>query len=209
MMAPGLAFFIAFGIVVFFVVLICILSDFQKYLPKKNRFMTCAHYYIYKAFMDMIAERKLQPYTLVMSYEQIISMLNVPELNIRDTIIDPSMGYILDDTAFLLVYTHKHYKDGNISREVFNEYMREKNGLILFIPKSYMDYRKLCRYFANFDISQTNGNVTEKQMESLKYLTDLIHQVQDKHTRTLQDCQAEMDRELDAEFLKRRRDMQE
>lgn len=209
-MIQRLAFLTAFvivGVTLLFAFVVSGVIDLSKHLSKKNRFMTCAHYYIYKVFMDMIAERKLQPYTLVMSYEQIISMLNVPELNIRDTIIDPSMGYIMDNTAFLLVYTHKHYKDGNISREVFNEYLREKNGLILFIPKSYMDYRKLCRYFANIDTSQTNDDITAKQMDSLKYLTDLIHQAQNKHTKTLQDCQLEMDRELDAEFLKDRFNM--
>ena len=192
----GLCYFIVFGIVLFFMFVIGVIIDIPKHLSKKNRFMTCAHYYIYKIFMDMIVERNLQPYTLVMNYEQIISMLNVPELNLRDTIIDPSCCYIMDDRAFLLIYTYKHYKEGSISRNIFYKSLREKNGLILFVPKSYRDYRKLCRYFANLDISQTNDNVTEKQMESLKYLTDLIHRAQDKHKETLQNCQVEMDREI-------------
>lgn len=197
-MLEALCYFMMCVIAIVFMIVICIICDIPKHLPKKNknRFATCAHYSIYKAFMDMIVERKLQPYTLVMSYEQIISMLNVPELNIRNTIINPCMGYIMDDAAFLLIYAYKHYKEGNISGDVSHKYLREKNGLILFLPKSYRDYRKLCRYFANLDISQTNDNVTEKQMESLKYLTDLIHQAQDKYTKTLQGCQTEMDREI-------------
>lgn len=197
----------AFGITLFFMFVIGVICDLPKHFWKRNRFVTCARYYIYRAFMDMVKERKLQPYTLVMSYEQIISMLNVPELNLQDTIIDPSCCYIMDGKAFLLIYTYKHYKDGGVSRSIFYESLREKNGLILFIPKSYRDYRKLCHYFADIDTSHETSNTTAEQMDSLKYLADLIHQAQDKHIKTLQDCQAEMDRELDAEFLNGRRYM--
>lgn len=197
----------AFGITLFFMFVIGVICDLPKHFWKRNRFVTCARYYIYRAFMDMVKERKLQPYTLVMSYEQIISMLNVPELNLRDTIIDPSCYSIADSKAFLLIYTYKHYKDGGISRSVFYESLREKNGLILFIPKSYRDYHKLCRYFADIDISQENSNTKAEQMDSLKYLTGLIHQAQDNSTKTLQDCQLEMDRYLDGKILKERRNM--
>lgn len=134
-------------------------------------------------------------------------MLNVPELNLQNTIIDPSCYDIADSKAFLLIYTYKHYKDGGISRSIFYESSREKNGLILFIPKRYRDYRKLCYYFADIDISQETDNTTAEQMDSLKYLADLIHQAQDKHTKTLQDCQLEMDRYLDRELLKRKRNI--
>lgn len=186
-----------------------VIFNWKDYFSKKtkNRFASCAHYYIYRAFIDMVKERKLQPYTLVMSYEQIISMLNVPELNLQNTIIDPCCYCIMDSKAFLLIYTYKHYKDGGVSRSILYDSLREKNGLILFIPKSYRDYRKLCHYFADIDISQETGNTTAEQMDSLKYLTDLIHEVQDKHRETLQDCQSEMDRYLDAEFLKTKRNM--
>jgi hypothetical protein len=44
-------------------------------------------------------------------------------------------------------------------------------------------------------------------MDSLKYLTDLIHQAQDNSAKTLQDCQLEMDKYLDTEFIKNRRNM--
>ena len=157
--------------------------------------------------MDIVKERKLQPYTLVMGYKQIISMLNVPELNLKNTIIDPSCYGIADSKAFLLIYTYKHYKGEGISRSILYKSLREKNGLILFIPKSYRDYRKLCRYFADIDISQETSNTTAEQMDSLKYLTDLIHQAQDNSAKTLQDCQSEMDRYLDGKTLKKRRNM--
>ena len=206
-MIQGLCYFMAFGIALFSMFVISVICDLPKHFPKRNRFMTCAHYYIYRAFIDMVKERKLQPYTLVMSYEQIISMLNVPELNLQDTIIDPSCCYIMDGKAFLLIYTYKHYKDGGVSRSIFYESLREKNGLILFIPKSYRDYRKLCHYFADIDISQETSNTTAEQMDSLKYLTDLIHQAQDNSAKTLQDCQSEMDKYIDGKILKERRNM--
>lgn len=44
-------------------------------------------------------------------------------------------------------------------------------------------------------------------MDSLKYLTDLIHQAQDKHTKTLQNCQLEMNKYLDGKILKERHNM--
>ena len=195
-MIQGLCYFMAFGIALFFMFVIGVICDLPKHIPKRNRFMTCAPYYIYRAFIDMVKERKLQPYTLVMSYEQIISMLNVPELNLQNTIIDPCCYCIMDSKAFLLIYTYKHYKDGGVSRSIFYDSLRKKNGLILFIPKSYRDYRKLCHYFADIDASHETSNTTAEQMDSLKYLTDLIHQAQDKHRETLQNCQAEMDREI-------------
>lgn len=197
----------AFGITLFFMFVIGVICDLPKHFHKRNRFMTCAHYYIYMAFMGMVKERKLQPYTLVMSYEQIISMLNVPELNLQNTIIDPSCYDIADSKAFLLIYTYKHYKGEGLSRSIFYKSLREKNGLILFIPKSYRDYRKLCNYFADIDISQETSNTTAEQMDSLKYLTDLIHQAQDNSAKTLQDCQSEMDKHLDGKTLKKRRNM--
>lgn len=195
-MIQGLCYFMAFGITLLFMFVIGVICNLPKYLPKRNRFMTCAHYYIYRAFIDMVKERKLQPYTLVMSYEQIISMLNVPELNLQNAIIDPCCYCIMDSNAFLLIYTYKHYKDGGVSRSILYNSLREKNGLILFIPKNYRDYRKLCHYFADIDIYQETGNTTAEQMDSLKYLTDLIHQAQDKHRETFQNCQAEMDKEI-------------
>ena len=197
----------AFGIALFSMFVISVICDLPKHFPKRNRFMTCAHYYIYRAFMEMVEERKLQPYTLVMGYKQIISMLKVPELNLKDTIIDPSCYGIADSKAFLLIYTYKHYKGERISRSILYKSLRDKNGLILFIPKSYRDYRKLCRYFADIDISQETSNTTAEQMDSLKYLTDLIHQAQDNSAKTLQDCQSEMDRYLDGKTLKKRRNM--
>lgn len=206
-MIQGLCYSIAFGITLFFMFVIGVIYDLPKHFQKRNRFMTCAHYYIYRVFMDMIKERKLQPYTLVMSYKQIISMLNVPELNLQNTIIDPSCYGIADSEAFLLIYTYKHYKDGGLSRSIFYESLREKNGLILFIPKRYRDYRKLCHYFADIDISQETDNTTAEQMDSLKYLADLIHQAQDNSAKTLQDCQSEMDRYLEGKTLKKRRNM--
>lgn len=197
----------AFGIALFFMFVIGVICDLPKHFQKRNRFMTCVHYYIYTAFMDMIKERKLQPYMLVMNYKQIISMLNVPELNLKNTIIDPSCCSIADSKAFLLIYTYKHYKGEGISQSIFYKSLREKNGLILFIPKSYRDYRKLCRYFADIDISQETSNTTAEQMDSLKYLADLIHQAQDKHTKTLQNCQLEMNKYLDGKILKERHNM--
>lgn len=197
----------AFGITLFFIFVICVICDLPKHSKKRNRFMTCAHYYIYRTLIDIVKERKLQPYTLVMSYEQIVSMLNVQELNLKNAIIDPSCYGVVDSKAIFLIYTYKHYKDGGVSRSIFYESLREKNGLILFIPKSYRDYRKLCNYFADIDISQETSNTTAEQMDSLKYLTDLIHQAQDNHTKTLQDCQLEMDRYLDEKILKERCNM--
>jgi hypothetical protein len=199
-MIQGLCYFMAFGITLFFMFVIGVICDLPKHFQKRNRFMTCAHYYIYMAFMDMIKERKLQPYMLVMNYKQIISMLNVPELNLKNTIIDPSCYCIEDSKAFLLIYTYKHYKGEGLSKSILYKSLREKNGLILFIPKSYRDYRKLCRYFADIDISQEASNTTAEQMDSLKYLTDLIHQAQDNSAKTLQDCQSEMDKYLEGKL---------
>ena len=62
-------------------------------------------------------------------------------------------------------------------------------------------------YFNETDKVSNDDSVRSAQIESLKYLTDLIHQAQDNHVKTLQDCQLEMDRYLDGKILKERCNM--
>ena len=175
-----------------------VVLNWKDYFPKKkkNRFATCAHYYIYKAFLDSIKEKEMWSSTLTMSYSQIISLLNVSELDICYTIINPWTFYQEEDMALLAIYTFKNEQMHSISFCSHNEKTRKEDGLILFVPKTYRDYRKLCHYFADNDISKLNDDIVTAQMESLKYLTDLIHQTQNKHRETLQNCQAEMDKEI-------------
>lgn len=201
--------FVGVGSVLVMLFVMSVIFNWKDYFQKKkkNRFASCAHYYIYKAFLDSIKENNMLSNTLTMSYSQIISLLNVPELNICHAIINPCAFYPEEDRALLVIYTFKNEQMHSIYFCSHNEKTRKEDGLILFIPKTYRDYRKLCHYFADNDISKLNDDIVKAQMESLKYLTDLIHQAQDKHTKTLQDCQAEMDRELDAEFLNGRRYM--
>lgn len=201
--------FVGVGSVFVMLFVMSVIFNWKDYFPKKkkNRFASCAHYYIYKAFLDSIKEKEMWASTLTMSYSQIISLLNVPELDICHTIINPWTFYPEEDMSLLVIYTFKNEQMHSISFCSHNEKTRKEDGLILFIPKTYRDYRKLCYYFADNDISKLNDDIAKAQMKSLKYLTDLIHQVQDKHTKTLQDCQAEMGRELDAEFLNGRRYM--
>lgn len=184
-----------------------VMCNWKDYVPKKNKFASCASRFEYKAFLKNIKENGLLANTLTMDYNQIISLLNVPELNIQYDIVDAYRFTPKEDNGLLLIYTFKDEQMYSPSFCIHSEKARKENGLILFVPKTYKDYRNLCYYFANNDISKTNDNIVEEQMKSLKYLTDLIHQAQDKHTKTLQDCQLEMDRELDSEFLKSRRNM--
>lgn len=190
--------FVGVGTILVILFVMGVVLNWEDYSPKKkkNRFVTCAHYYIYKAFLDSIKENEMWSSTLIMSYSQIISLLNVPELDICHTIINPWTFYPEEDMALLAIYTFKNEQMHSISFCSHNEKVRTEDGLILFVPKTYRDYRKLCYYFANNDISKLNDDIVEAQMDSLKYLTDLIHKTQDKHRETLQNCQTEMDREI-------------
>lgn len=175
---------------------------------RRNAFAVAKSYSYYKAFLDTIRTKNLYPYMLPkMSYKEIVNMLEIPELNINYCLLSKYVQDVVDNDGMLIVYTWKKDYEDSISRWFNSEFLRNKNGLILFAPKSYKDYRKLCDYLGDEINSQKDDDIKNAQMESLKYLTNLIHEVQDKHRETLRDCQSEMDRYLDAEFLKRKRNM--
>lgn len=175
---------------------------------KRNAFTVAKSRSYYKAFLGTIRTKNLYPYTLPkMSYKEIVNMLEIPELSINYCLLSKGSQDVVDNDGMLVVYTWKKNYEDSVSRWFNSEVLRNKNGMILFVPKSYKDYRKLCDYLGNEINSQKDDGIRNAQMESLKYLTNLINEVQDKHRETLQDCQSEMDRYLDAEFLKRKRNM--
>lgn len=175
---------------------------------RRNAFAVAKSRSYYKAFLDTIRTKNLYPYMLPkMSYKEIVNMLEIPELNINYCLLSKYAQDVVDNDGMLIIYTWKKDYEDSISRWFNSEFLRNKNGLILFVPKSYKDYRKLCDYLGDEIDSQKDDGIRNVQMESLKYLTNLIHEVQDKHKETLRDCQSEMDRYLDAEFLKRKRNM--
>lgn len=164
---------------------------------KRNAFIVAKSHSYYKAFLDTIRTKNLYQYTLPkMSYTEIVNMLEIPELNINYCLLSKGSQDVVDNDGMLVIYTWKKDCEDSVSRWFNSEFLRNKNGLILFVPKSYKDYRKLCDYLWNGINSQKDDGIRNAQMESLKYLTNLIHEVQDKHMETLQNCQAEMDREI-------------
>lgn len=164
---------------------------------KRNAFTVAKSRSYYKVFLDTIRTKNLYPYTFPkMSYKEIVNMLEIPELNINYCLLSKHFQNVVDNDGMLVVYTWKKDCEDSVSRWFNSEFLRNKNGLILFVPKSYKDYRKLCDYLGDKINSQKDDGVRNAQMESLKYLANLIHEVQDKHRETLQDCQLEMDREI-------------
>lgn len=164
---------------------------------KRNAFTVAKSRSYYKVFLDTIRTKNLYPYTLPkMPYKEIVNMLEIPELNINYCLLSEHFQNVVDNDGMLVVYTWKKDCEDSVSRWFNSEFLRNKNGLILFVPKSYKDYRKLCDYLGDKINSQKDDGVRNAQMESLKYLANLIHEVQDKHRETLQDCQLEMDREI-------------
>lgn len=175
---------------------------------ERNAFTVAKSRSYYKALLNTIRAKNLYPYTLPkMSFIEIVNMLEIPELNINYCLLSKGSQDVVDTDGMLVIYTWKKDFKDSVSRWFNSQYLRDKNGLILFVPKSYKDYRKLCEYLGNKISSQKDDSITSAQIESLKYLTNLVHEVQDKNKETLQNCQAEMDRELDSEFLKRKRNM--
>lgn len=170
-----------------------------------------SNYVVYKKLIKFFSYDSIAPYTLPkMSFEQIHSLLSVPELNINYIIVqeDYDWGiYHEYKRGMLIAYTWNGDSCEMISWLNDNRNIRNFYKPIFIVPKSSMDYRKLCDYLKDSAVSQKNNSIRNAQMESLKYLTNLIHEVQDKHRETLQDCQSEMDRYLDAELLKRKRNI--
>lgn len=169
------------------------------------------NYVVYRKLIKIFSYDSIAPYTLPkMSFEQIYSLLSVPELNIRHIIVREDYdwgGYYNHKRGMLIAYTWNGDSCEMMDWLNNNHDIRNFCKPIFIVPKSSRDYRKLCDYFNETDRVSNDDGIRSVQIESLKYLTDLIHQVQDKHTKTLQDCQSEMDRYLDAEFLKIKRNM--
>lgn len=175
---------------------------------KRNAFTVAKSHSYYEAFLDTIRTKNLYQYTLPkMSYTEIVNMIEIPELNINYCLLSKHFQNVVDNDGMLVVYTWKKDCEDSISRWFNSEFLRNKNGLILFVPKSYKDYRKLCDYLGDGINSQKDDDIRNAQMESLKYLTNLIHEIQDKHRETLRDCKSEMSKYLDAKFLKTKRNM--
>jgi len=170
-----------------------------------------SNYVIYRELIKIFSYDSIAPYTLPkMSFEQIYSLLSVSELNIQHVIVREDYdwgGYYEYERGMLIVYTWNGDSCEMIDWLNNNHNVKSLYKPIFIVPKSSRDYRKLYDYFNETDKVSNDDGIRSAQIESLKYLTDLIHQAQDKHTKTLQDCQVEMDRELDAEFLKRMRNM--
>lgn len=169
------------------------------------------NYVIYKRLIKIFSYDSITPYTLPkMSFEQIHSLLSVPELNIQYVIVRENYdwgGYYEYKRGMLIAYTWNGDSCEMINWLNNNHNVRSLYKPIFIVPKSSIDYRKLCDYLKDNAVSQKNNSVRNAQIESLKYLTNLIHEVQDKHRKTLQNCQSEMSKYLDAEFLKTKRNM--
>lgn len=170
------------------------------------------NYVSYKKLIKIFNYDSIAPYTLPkMSFEQIHSLLSVPELNIRHVTVQKDWNwdrYYEHKRGMLITYTW----NGNSCEMI--DWLNSNNCKIkttykpiFIVPKSSMDYLKLRNYFNETDKVSNDDSVRSAQIESLKYLTDLIHQAQDNHTKTLQDCQLEMDRYLDEKILKERCNM--
>ena len=169
------------------------------------------NYVTYKKLIKIFNYDSIAPYTLPkMSFEQIHSLLSVPELNIRHVTVR-------EDCDWDEYYEHKRgilitYTWNGDSCEMTN-WLNNKHNIrslykpIFIVPKSSIDYLKLRNYFNETDKVSNDDSVRSAQIDSLKYLTGLIHQAQDNSTKTLQDCQLEMDRYLDGKILKERRNM--
>ena len=169
------------------------------------------NYVVYKKLIQIFNYDSIAPYTLPkMSFEQIHSLLSVPELNIRH-------GTVREDCEWGGYYKHKRgmlitYTWNGDSCEMI-DWLNNKHNIrslykpIFIVPKSSIDYLKLRNYFNETDKVSNDDSVRSAQIDSLKYLTGLIHQAQDNYTKTLQDCQLEMDRYLDGKILKERRNM--
>ena len=169
------------------------------------------NYVTYKKLIKIFNYDSIAPYTLPkMSFEQIHSLLSVPELNIRHVTVR-------EDCDWAEYYEHKRgilitYTWNGDSCEMI-DWLNNKHNIrslykpIFIVPKSSIDYLKLRNYFNETDKVSNDDSVRSAQIDSLKYLTGLIHQAQDNSTKTLQDCQLEMDRYLDGKILKERRNM--
>ena len=169
------------------------------------------NYVVYKKLIKIFNYDSIAPYTLPkMSFEQIHSLLSVPELNIRHVTVRENYdwgGYYKHKHGMLITYTWNGDSCEMIDWLNNNHNIRSLYKHIFIVPKSSIDYLKLRNYFNETDKVSNDDSVRSAQIDSLKYLNGLIHQAQDRSTKTLQDCQLEMDRYLDGKILKERRNM--
>lgn len=164
------------------------------------------NYVVYKKLIKIFNYDSIAPYTLPkMSFEQIHSLLSVPELNIRHVTVREDCdwgGYYEHKRGMFIAYTWNGDSYEMIDWLNNRHNIRSLYKPIFIVPKSSIDYLKLRNYFNEADKVSNDDSVRSAQIESLKYLADLIHQSQDNHAKILQDCQSEMDRFLDGKDFK-------
>lgn len=150
--------------------------------------------YYYKRFLEVLEERNLHKYTLPkMSYEQIVNFLEIPEAKVECCLMDSAMATYAnkDDDGVLVLFVRKNDYLNPVAMWVNNRHEREKDGIILFVPKSYRDYKKLYNYFYNKGKKQEENELTNAQLKSLQYLKEQIHKAQYNSKKTLENCQEE------------------
>lgn len=111
---------------------------------------TKRHYY--KRFLKVLEKRNLWKYTFSkMSYEQIVNFYELPEANVEGCVMDSAISCLVEDgeDGVLVLYTRKEDYLNPLEMWINNRHEQEKNKIILFVPKSYMDYRRLYNYFRN------------------------------------------------------------
>lgn len=153
---------------------------------------TKRHYY--KRFLEVLEERNLWKYTFPkMSYEQIVNFLEVPEAKAKGCLMDSAMSTYANenDGGVLVLFVRKENYLNPVAMWINNCREREKDGIILFVPKSYRDYKKLYNYFYNKGKGQKEDELTNAQLKSLQYLKEQIHKAQCNSRKTLENCQKE------------------
>lgn len=150
--------------------------------------------YYYKRFLEVLEERDLHKYTLPkMSCKQIINFFEIPEVKVEGCLMDSAVATYADkdDDGVLVLFVRKGDYLNPITMWINNHREREKDGIILFVPKSYRDYKKLYNYFYNKGKKQKEDELTNAQLKSLQYLKGQIHKAQYNGRKTLENCQKE------------------
>lgn len=157
----------------------------------RRRFLYHSEYKNLAELYDNYSTEFLPP----MSFNQIISLMGVPELNIKYILLCgnslclmDTIGYYDYSDKFLLVYYSKEKEHSKESCMNDAWYTIDLKNCIFIMPKTMRDYSMLRRYCLDNENMKKNNKVQNSQLRNLQEIKAKINEAQCNSDDIISDC---------------------
>lgn len=130
-----------------------------------------------------------------MSFNQIVALLEVPELKIEQVVasidevgrIDVDEDYRRSE-KFLLVYYSKNKRISKKDRIHYETGTFFLNDCIFIMPENKDEYKKLCKYYLDSEKFKKDIKIQSSQLENLKEVRRVLNQIHNESDKSINDC---------------------